>query len=72
MSDEKINQELVISILDKLNDTINEITADVTGQNTKLITSILEQKKQEGYFDSLSLGTNSVKTIAMVSILGVT
>lgn len=60
MPDENINQELVVSILDKLNDTINEITADVTGQSTKLITSILEQKKKDGYFSSIALGDNSV------------
>ena len=60
MANENINQELVVSILDKLNDTINEITADVTGQSTKLITSILEQKKNDGYFSSIALGDNSV------------
>lgn len=60
MADENISQELVVSILDKLNDTINEITADVTGQSTKLITSIIEQKKNDGYFSSIALGDNSV------------
>ena len=60
MADENISQELVVSILDKLNDTINEITADVTGQSTKLITSIIEQKKNDGYFGSIALGDNSV------------
>ena len=63
MADEYINQELVVSILDKLNDTINEITADVTGQSTKLINNVLEQKKEEGFFDSLSLGDDSVHTV---------
>lgn len=61
MADENISQELVVSILDKLNDTINEITADVTGQSTKLITSIIEQKKNDGYFSSIALGDNSVR-----------
>ena len=47
MAEEHINQELVVSILDDLDNKINQITADVTGQSTKLITSILEQKKNE-------------------------